>query len=315
MHSFGSAKLRVCSRCKNTVEPLAPFKPVAPFWSRLPDILRFPLRDGQWVRLLSWMFAVVVLRGAGEVGLRSGPMGFVFGLPLFVAYYGMLTTYFFRVIDRAEDGDFDVPYWPDFNGLNFSMAWPIVQFGVVLVASFWPWSLIVLGILMASGGNVEAAVQVLESWPLITLQSVALSLSFCLIPMSLLILGVTKSLRRSMNPVFVIRHIAKIPKSYFLATGILFLMLAGYSLVILLIWGLVAISPIQLYLVLLIGMYPIDGLVQVYFLMIAGHLLGYMAYQERFELAWWSKYADPLVLDIDGKRVRMGPALFESPEI
>jgi hypothetical protein len=60
---------------------------------------------------------------------------------------------------------------------------------------------------------------------------------------------------------------------------------------------------------------PIDGLVQVYFLMIAGHLLGYMAYQERFELAWWSKYADPLELDIDGKRVRMGPALFESPEL
>lgn len=310
-HSFGAASLRICARCRNTVEPLAGFKPVPPFWKVLPSILRFPVRDGDWIRFLSWAVAVVVLRGAGELGMRMGVIGLMFGPPLFVAYYSMLTTFFYRVIARAEDGDFDVPYWPDFAGLSWSMVWPVVQFGVVLLGSFWPWAAVALGGFALAGGNLEAAILLLQSWPAVIAQAFALGISLSLIPMSLLVLGVTRRLRYAMSPAFIVDQIRKIPKTYFLATGVIALLTATWAAMLLLIAAIVAVAPIELYLFVLLGTYPLDGLVQVYVLTVIGHLLGYVAYQERFALRWWPKYDELPVLEIGADRVRVSPELFD----
>ena len=296
--------MRVCARCKSDLTKLAPFKPVAPVWDRLGDILRFPLRDGDWVRFVSWSAVVIVLRGVGEMGLRyAGFVGLVYGLPLLVAYYGMLVSYFYRVIAHAEDGRFEVPYWPTFDGLSFSMAWPVVQFGVVFLMSLWPCALTLGGIIV---GDVPFG-------PALALMGLALMVSLAQMPMALLVLGVQRTVLLAANPLYIARQILKIPSTYFLSVAILLALTCAYGLIATSLFYASQAIPGTASIVVAVVLYPIDGLVQLYFLMVAGHLLGYVAYQERFVLAWWPKYAEDTVLRVGDARVRVVPGLFTPP--
>lgn len=294
----GRSKVDVCPRCGNPVTDLTPFKPVAPFWAKISDILAWPIRDNGYYTILAWALFATVMLFIARLGFRiGGLLGLIGGFFIFVIYASLLISYFWRIIARAEDGKFDVPEFTQFEGVGTSLAWPLVQFLVASIASFLPIP-VLLFIFTNLHGGLTAAFNS-SAAPLYTVLIVIFYLvGLALLPMAFLVMGVFRRALLVFNYWFLIQQVLKIPVEY--------LILLGFLVALSILQG-IAVLFISLLLQVLGDIlggflsYPVFGAVQLYALMIFGHLLGYLAYQTRYKLKWWPECQEEPVFMVAGR--------------
>lgn len=305
LKAWGTGRVESCPVCNNTVVNLAPYKPVPPFWTLIPQFLVWPFTNEGWMMFLGWAVVAVLLKGMGSIGG-------CWGVILLVAYFGLLFLYFYRVISKAEDGKFEVPDWSEFEGFG-AMISAIFHFLLATFSSFWPlaaWYLITY--IWNRNDPYNWAYDVYS--PLGKLVIVVTGLyGIAAIPMAYLVVGVSRNAALVLNPVFVFQQIQKIFKEYLIALLVIVIFLIVYFGVAVLLTLMVATMGGGI----LAGIisYIIDGDLQLYLFMILGHLLGYMAYQCRFKLIWWKDCQKEPVFLIAGKPASLDKKFTIIPKI
>jgi hypothetical protein len=257
------------------VTDLAPLKPAAPFYERIPEILTFPFHDDGWMMLLGWAIFSLVMRPLGQLG------GLIGGTIIWFIYYSLLISYFYRVVAHAEDGKFQVPNWTSFEGVGISLVGPVFKFFLTTVIVFWP---MVAFIALAFFLRDTPLLKELFNGPLGIVTFCILALAGLFFePMAILVMGVFGSIKFVANPVFLLRQINKVRFDYLLVYGLLVGLLLNYVLIYILLHLLITTLGLLKYLLV----FPLDGVLQLYLFMVVGHLLGYLAFQNRFRLQWW----------------------------
>lgn len=285
---MGNAKFIVCPNCGDRLTDLELYRPAVPFWYRVPQIFFYPLQGDGWVRMLGWAaFSAVVL------GLAS--IGSIFGLAFWLLYTSLLISYFYRIIARSEDGKFDIPDWTEFTSF-YDLIWPVIQFWIAGLMVFWPLAAFMLISILAKQSVIEGIGLMFTPGGLV-LMAILIPLGVFYLPMSLLAMGVFKSVKMVANPVFLTRQIIKIWKEYLLA----FLMMASLLFTYGIISGLMSMFLYTLGIVRYLVVFPVNGVMQLYLYMVIGHLLGYLAYQTRFKLKWWPETQEEPTFTVAGK--------------
>ena len=282
---YGHVKIEICPRCKDKVTKAEIFRPTLPFWNRLPDIFRYPFVDEGWIRVVILGVVAIFLLGLAWLGFVSGTlMGILGGLLLIAIYYGLVISYFYLVISKSESGDLSPPGWPSISGLS-DLIWPAIQFILTTLVVFMPLQVFSL-LLFAVGGFSEPQMGLYLKNPGIILVMGLLGLvGLGILPMGLLLLGVFRSVMNAWNPVIIFGQIMKIPKEYLAALGFML----GLGLVY------VGVQAALYFINVALGGGFFAGVIRIfvssvgffYFMVVLGHMLGYLAYQCRFELGWW----------------------------
>jgi hypothetical protein len=296
---YERGKIEVCPQCQNAATNLTPFKPVEPFWTQVPYFVAWPFRGDAWMYLVGWAVASVVLQGLGKMGLAFGGIGWVGGIIMYAIYYGMLISYFYRIVGKAEEGKFKVPDFTEFQGIGGSILLGI-NFLIAMFAVFWP----VIAVAIPSLVFIGAVTSFLRASGLILIIPLGILLfllfltGLALMPMSLLVMGVFRNLLFVLNPIFLITQIRKIASEYFIGLAMVvgLLILRGIITIVLALLLHAVNHPITFILV-----FPVDGMVELYFWMVLGHLLGYMAYQTRYKLQWWPETVAEPVFMVKGR--------------
>lgn len=288
---FGYVKVEICPKCRDKVLSVAQYQPAVPFWSRLPEIIRYPLQDDGWMRIVAIGAVAVVLLGLARIGMiMGGLLGLLGALSLHLIYSGIVISYFYLVISRSESGDLKPPDWPPIAGLQ-DLIWPTTQFMLTILVVFMP-ALIFLFLLLGLNGFEFGETASDLKLPGIIFVLVILGLiGLAILPMGLLLLGVFRNALNAWNPIIIFGQILKIPKEYLAALGFLILLEVGSALV----WIILRFVDLALGAGFFAGVikYFINSTVDFYFLVVAGHLLGYLAYQCRFQLGWWHDTREP----------------------
>ena len=282
---YGHVKVEICPRCKDKVLRVEKYRPAVPFWSRLPDIFRYPFADEGWIRMVILGVVAIFLLGLAWLGFISGSfIGFLGGLLLILIYYGLVITYFYLVISKSEAGELSPPGWPSISGLS-DLTWPVIQFTLTALVVFMP-LLVFLFFLFAVGGFSEHQMGLHLKDPAILVVLGLLGLvGLGILPMGLLLLGVFRSVMNAWNPVIIFGQILKIPKEY--------LAVLGFMLVLGLVYTGVQVLLYFINLGLGGGFFAtiirifVSSAVFFYFMIVLGHTLGYLAFQCRFQLGWW----------------------------
>jgi len=286
---YGHLKIEICPRCKDKVTKAEIFRQTLHFWNRLPDILRYPFIDEGWVRVVVLGVVAIFILGVAQIGFASfrvsgNLMGLFGGLLFSAMFYGIIISYFYLVISKSEAGDLNSPGWPSISGLS-DLTWPATQFTLTTLVVFMP-LLVFLFLLFALSGFSDHQMWLYLKNPGIILVMGLLGLvGLGILPMGLLLLGVFRSVMNAWNPVIIFGQIMKIPKEYLIALGFML----GLGLVY------VGVQVALYFFNVALGGGFFAGVIRIfisstvffYFLVVMGHMLGYLAYQCRFELGWW----------------------------
>lgn len=295
LRDWGATKLSVCPICGGQLVDLAPYKPIPPFWTQIPYFLSWPFSNMGWIMFIGWGIAALVLRGVASL---AG----CWGLILVEVYYGLLFSYFYRIISRAEDGKFELPPWAEFEDFG-QMFSAIVHFLAATFAGFWPIGVWAILTYFFNSDNRESYQQAFTS----PVGKLIIVLSFfyglAVIPMAYLVIGTSRNLFLVMNPVFIFQQVRKITKEYMISLLIIVILLVVYLLIAVLL-GLM-LTAMGGGIIAGILRYMIDGALQLYLFMMLGHLLGYMAYQCRFKLKWWKDTQEEPTFMVGGKPARL----------
>ncbi len=309
--AFDRVKLEVCPTCGNPVTNLAPFKPVEPFWERIPQFLFWPLQGDSRMLLVGWgVFSLPIL------GLKSFCIAIPFVMYAILGviltsliYYGLLIPYFYRVIAKSEEGDFSVPDFAAFGGFWDSFVL-ILRFGMGCLAVFWPMAAFFIILLVLEGGSFSGAGMAVISPLGIMIFGLAGLAGLAFLPMALLIMGVFGNPGLVLNPVYMVSQIKKILMEYLIALAMIGGLLMVYTGVRIVFHLVMAF--IHYWVIKYILFFPIDGVLQLYLFMVIGHLLGYMAYQCRYKLKWAPGILAEPVFMVGGRAARLeysrGPA-------
>ena len=303
---LGRTKIEICPQCKNPVTNMEPYKPVPPFWTRIPDILSWPFQEGEWVTFVGWAVFAFVVRGLASLAIYFGYVLGLIGAGFFLLlYYSLLVSYFYRIMARAEDGKFDVPSFTEFEGLA-SLLKPVIQFYATIVAIFSPFVVFLFVLTVIHGGDIPAAFKFGFTTPVgyIALL-ISMIIGIPLLPMGFLVMGVFRRILLVLNPVFLVSQVIKILPEYLIALAMIVGMLILYS-VLYVLFHLILSATGQFVGAILV--FPIDSCLQLYLFMVIGHLLGYMAYQTRFKLKWWPENKEEPVFMIAGTPVKLSGA-------
>jgi hypothetical protein len=282
---YGHVKIEVCPRCKDKVIKAESVRPAVPFWNRLPELFRYPLIDEGWIRVAVLGVVGIVLLGLAQLGVMSGTLIGILGALLLVGmYYGIIITYFYLVISKSEAGELKPPGWPSISGLS-DLTWPAFQFILTTLVVFMPLLVFLFLLFGLSGFNEHQMAVYLKDPAILLLLGLLGLVGLAILPMGLLLLGVFRSVMNAWNPVIIFGQILKIPKEYFIALG--------FMLVLGLIYIGVQVGLFFFNVALGGGFFAavmrifIGSAVFFYFLVVLGHLLGYLAFQCRFQLGWW----------------------------
>ncbi len=287
---FGAVRVEICPHCKDKIVRIDQVKPVQPFWERIPEILRFPLDDDGWMRILAIGAFAVLLLGLGKLGMVVGGLfGFFGSLMLFGIYYGIVYSYFYKVISRSEAGDLTAPDWSSFGGPDGGFFFPVTQFFLTSLVVFMPMLIFFMLSLAFVGFNTTTWVAFLFSPLGIVILAILGLAGLAILPMGLLLLGVFRTVMNAWNPFIIVGQIMKIPKEYTAALGFMILMMVAYIIVkVIFEFIMVGLSMDAMILPWLVRIF-VESTLLFYFLVVFGHLLGYMAYQCRYELGWWKE--------------------------
>jgi len=282
---YGHVKVEICPRCKDKVLTIERFRPATPFWNRLPEIFRYPFEDAGWMRLLIIGVVAVFVLGLATIGLMSGTLfGLLGAMGLYTIYYGINISYFYLVISKSEAGDLKPPEWASISGIS-DLSWPTTQFMLTTLVVFMP-GLIFLFILLGAAGFDFSQLGIWIATPPVILALVLFGLlGLAILPMGLLLIGVFRKVSYAWNPIIIFGQIMKIPKEYLAALGFLIIL----EILSMIVWFVLRFFSIALGGGFFAGVIKIfiNSSVNFYFMVVAGHVLGYLAYQCRFQLGWW----------------------------
>jgi hypothetical protein len=286
---FGNVKVSVCPTCGEKLTDLNPLRPAIPFWYRVPEFLFFPLKGDGWMMMVGWaLFATV----AKTMTIMPSWVALIF----YIVYNGLLVSYFYRVIAKAEDGNMDVPEWNEYQGFWETFFWPFLRYWAANVFVFWPAAALVVAPVLATWSFTNGLAVVGHP------AGAGLFLLLCLmglffLPMSLLVMGVFKNFVYHANPYFLGQQIGRIWKEYLLAVAMIISLLIFYMMFYVLIHAWLGTLGLVKYLIV----FPINGVLELYLYMVVGHLLGYLAWQTRFKLKWWPETQQDPVFMVAGK--------------
>jgi|GEM_PF-5791311 len=298
---YGRAKTPICPLCNEPVTDLSPYREVPPIWTRIPQAITWPLQEDGYVTLLAWGIFAVVFLGAARFAITVGGLFGVIGFLLCMLFYtGFLISYFFRIIDLGARGDITVPDFTEYRGIWQSFVVPIWQYYIAHIFIFLPLTLYFGGALLFYLRGLEDIITFFSSGVTAIVLLVGTIYGLVLWPMGMLIVGVVGTVFPVMNPVFVIRQVLKIPAAYFITLGIFVLFLIIY-LVVAVILAIISASLPGLSIIFGAVRAFIDGVFQLYLYMVIGHILGYLAFQERFKLKWWKENQEKPAFMIGGR--------------
>jgi len=300
--TYDRVKLETCPMCGNPITNLAPFKPAQPFWERIPQFLFWPLQGDSWMLLVAWGVFSLFILGLRAYATALPSLFVVLGFVLCnLIYYGLLISYFYKVIGKAEEGDFTVPDFTGYSGFWDSFVL-ILRFGMGCLAVFWPMALCFIGLLVINGLNFMDAGKAVITPLGIGIFGLAGLAGLCLLPMALLIMGVFGHPGMVLNPIYLFNQINKILKEYLIALAVMGGLLVLYTAIRIVFYlVMAAIGSFVKYLLF----FPIDGALQLYLFMVIGHLLGYVAYQCRYQLKWAPGIQAEPVFMVGGRPARL----------
>jgi len=288
---FGHVKVEVCPKCRDKVLSVAQYQAPVPFWNRLPEIFQYPFQDDGWMRIMVIGFVAVVLLGLAQIGMMMGGIiGLMGAMGLRIIYSGLVISYFYLVISKSEAGDLKPPEWASISGIN-DLTWPTIQFMLTTLVVFMPVLVFLFILLGVSGFDLETFAAMLKSPAVLVALGLLGLVGLAILPMGLLLLGVFRSVMNAWNPVIIFGQILKIPKEYLAALGFMIILEAASVIV----WIVLRFMDLALGGGFFAGVikYFINSTVDFYFLIVAGHVLGYLAYQCRFQLGWWHDTREP----------------------
>ncbi|MFO8057901.1 MAG: tetratricopeptide repeat protein [bacterium] len=307
---FGTTRTPVCPSCNEPVTDLSPYREVPPLWSRIPQALTWPFKEDGWLTLLAWgAFAILFLGGARLAGTVGGGLALMAKGMCLTVYYGFLISYLYRIISKGEAGDFRIPEFTEYRGIGQTFIWPIIQYTLAGFIIFWPISIYLFGAFLfyvRGLGDLATLFSSPITWVILVVGGIY---GYIFYPMGLLILGVGRSVKPLLNPLLVIQQVFKIPGTYFLSLGIMLIFLIIYGIAIF-FFDVVKASLPQMSIIFGAVRSFIDGVLQLYQLMVFGHILGYIAYQERFRLQWWPETKEKPAFMIGGRPQYMSQSRF-----
>ncbi len=260
--AIGGKEKSFCPYCKEVCKPLAfhlaeierqKARESRTLFQTLPDIVKFPFRsDGLWLLLVGTII-YMVLDFAAQ-----------FSMAVAVVASTYLFAYVQRIVVSAANGDEALPAWPDFSECWLDIVRPCLMFMSALGAAFLP-LLIYLGWCVYASQETSLSVLFpLCAWGLIYL------------PMGVLAVGMTDDFL-SVNPLVVVPSMSRLYIQYFVATFLLFFMIAC---------RFVLDGVFVAYLNIPYVPTLLTGFVSLYFLTAEMRLLGVMYFINRRSLGW-----------------------------
>jgi hypothetical protein len=259
---------KFCRRCDSecalaNVDLLATETDDERTWALLANALRYPIQRHGWVLLLGgsllFFFIDIMIAGLSNGTPASAAMALVFG----VLAGGYLFSFLQRIISSTALGEEKMPGWPDFTEVWQDMIQPFRLLWGLFAACFGP--ALVCWYFAYNGSDFAEKAQV----PLIVA-------GFLYLPMALLGVGMSDSLA-SLNPIFVLGSICKVPLQYLIACLLL-------AIIVGLKWA------IEIAMEKLIPMFAIRYLISapllLYFLIVEMRVLGLMYFWNRRKLGW-----------------------------
>jgi|GEM_PF-5216073 len=297
---FEQTRVCLCPRCGFAVTPIKRYKSVAPFHKNLGAIFSYPWqRKYWWAPFAGVAIANVFLKGifwGGFWDLPQTVMATNYGFGLTLIYYLFLAFFFFRIFRDSEKGNFDTLELLEGSSVDGYIK-PLRELFESLAAAFLP-VLIALPLLVLSIQSIRYS----EAFGIVHIMGVVLGLAFpvlliygfFVLPMVMMIIGVSKNFRAALHPLFIIVQIQKMKREYLLACALFYTIVTAYLAVRVAAW--IFLYPEML--ALKIFYFAVVGALELYLFMVLGHLLGYVAHQCRFKLKWTEseeKTFEPLV--------------------
>lgn len=232
-------------------------------WALLTNALRYPIQRHGWVLLLGgsllFFFIDIMIAGLSNGTPASAAMALVFG----VLAGGYLFSFLQRIISSTALGEERMPGWPDFTEVWQDMVQPFRLLWGLFAACFGP--ALVCWYFAYNGSDFAEKAQV----PLIIA-------GFLYLPMALLGVAMSDSLA-SLNPLFVLGSICKVPLQYLIACLLL-------ALIVGLKWAMeIALEKV---IPVFAIRYLLSAPLLLYFLIVEMRVLGLMSFWNRRKLGW-----------------------------
>lgn len=229
----------------------------------LTNALGYPLQRHGWVLLLSGSLLFFVIDIATAGFSMGSPATAAFALVFAMLAAGYLFAFLQRIITTTTLGEDKMPGWPDFTEVWQDMIQPFRLLWGLFAACFGP--AIVCWYFVHNGSDLAEKL----FWPLIIA-------GFLYLPMALLGVAMSDSLS-SLNPIFVVASICKVPAQYIIACLLL-------ALIVGLKWAIeVALAKI---IPLIFIRYLISSVLLLYFFIVEMRVLGLMYLWNRRKLGW-----------------------------
>ncbi len=229
----------------------------------LTNALRYPIQRHGWVLLLggSLLFFLIDIATAGFS--MGAPSTAALALVFAVLAAGYLFAFMQRIITTTAMGEDQMPGWPDFTEVWQDMIQPFRLLWGLFAACFGP---AILCWYFAYNGSALAEKLLV---PLI-------AVGFLYLPMSLLGVAMSDSLA-SLNPLFVLTSICKVPGEYAVACLLLVVIIGLKWAVEVALARVIPMFAIR---------YLISAVVLLYFLIVEMRVLGLMYLWNRRKLGW-----------------------------
>lgn len=259
---------KFCRRC-NSECALANLDFIAPetddrrAWALLTNALGYPIQRHGWVLLLGgsllFFFIDIMIAGLSNGTPASAAMALVFG----VLAAGYLFAFMQKLISSTALGEEKMPGWPDFTEVWQDLIQPFRLLWGLFAACFGP--ALICWYFAYNGSDFAEKAQM----PLIVA-------GFFYLPMALLGVAMSDSLA-SLNPLFVLGSICKVPLQYLVACLLL-------AMIVVLKWGIEI--AMEKFIPTFAIRYLISAPLLFYFLIVEMRVLGLMYFWNRRRLGW-----------------------------
>lgn len=260
----------------------------------LGNILKYPVADKQAMQI--FLSGAVLFSPLMWLPIKIFRMflclGLIMSLFWIVAVLGIRLMYFsylLLIIEKSAEGDHKLPDLPVFSTWEENFKDLLKVLGVSAIA-FSPYLVYALGVMTQTvAGMLEAQARG-ETPDFGGMAGISMSLGWLTalyaiatfyMPMVLMVLVVTKSFRKAVNPVFIFRSIFRIAGEYLTAMFIIFLLLRG-TLTLLAIFQDVFASEGLATVLKYVG----EPIFTFYIFVVSMHIIGLLYYRNGDKLAW-----------------------------
>ncbi|MGA9751128.1 MAG: GYF domain-containing protein [Acidobacteriota bacterium] len=261
--------VKVCGACGGTVTALRRKPRWTPFYRDMPRVLSAPLRgtDG----LLA--FGVMALLQVLKIPCRLAGMAGLAGVLILTVFQ---TAFYLHLIREVASGSYDFPEWPEMNQF-VDMFFSFLKVLFVTVYSLVPAFCLVLlpgasamNLLLGPRGMGQGAVAA----PALVLTGVVMLCYAFYLPLCIAIVAVFETVLPALNPVLIVRIIARIGMPYVAAVAL-------FISLMVIVRGVVAG----------LGHLPMAGMVSeavltVYGELVSAYILGRVIYENEERIAW-----------------------------